>query len=299
MDVPPPQRGATPTPPSAPEVPAYPAPLPDPVSSGSAHNTSENPDHEMNEDESREEETKVEEIKASLDSSSAQAPSSNGVSDMELEKSSVTLPPTHSEDPLESPIAQPEELRLPNGVPLLAPQNPLGKALNAAECDDSPIAEPDQSQQSDSPTCAAVAAVTQTVSATPTAVSQLASAPAIEEAPTEVTEPPQPEVRDTVTKVVPEVREDAPQLQTDAKEDLPSPTETVSSADNTSETESAHPPPPPTAEKKEEAPSPPTVTPVPVETAMQGQSLFLKFWLFWPSFEQSPSLFNMSVSSEI
>lgn len=268
MDVPPRQRGASPTPISAPEVPAYPAPLPDPVSSGSAHDTSEDPEHEVKEDESREEEAKVEEVKASLDSSSAQAPSSNGVLDMELEKSSVTLPPTHSEDSLESPIAQPEELHLPNGVPLLGPQNPLGPGLSTAECDDSPIAEPDLSQQSDSPSCAAVAAATQTVSATPTAVSQSASAPAVKEVPTEVTEPSLPEVQDTVTKVVPEVREDAPQLQIDAKEELPSPTETVSSADNTSETVSVPPPSPPTAEEKEEAPAPPTVTPV--ETTMQA-----------------------------
>ncbi|KAM4743217.1 eukaryotic translation initiation factor 4 gamma 1-like isoform 2-T2 [Anableps anableps] len=271
MDAPSPQRGPTPSPPSAPEVPAYPAPLPGPISICSGQNKTENTNSIVKEEESREEETKVDEIKASLDSSSPQAPSSNGVADMELEKSSVTLPPIHSEDTLESPIAQPEELHLPNGLPLSAPQNPHGPAVNTSERDDSPIAEPVLSQQSVTQSCAAEAAGKETVLATPAAVNQSASTPAVEEAPTEAVvlpKPSEPEVQDVVTEVIPEVKEEAPQLPTDAKEETPSPTETVSSADNTSETMSAH--PPPTAEEKEGDPSPPTVTPSPVETTMQA-----------------------------
>lgn len=276
IEAPSPQRGPTPSPPSALEVPAYPAPLPEPSHACSAQSTTENTDHVVEQEDSGEEETKVEETQASLDSS-AQAPSSNGVADMELEKSSVTVPPTHSEDTLESPIAQPEELslRLPNGLPLPAAQIPHGSAVDMSERDDSPIAEPDVSQQPVTQSCATEVAEKQTVTATPAAVDQLASAPAVEEVPTKpvvLTKPSKSEVQDVVTEVVSEVEEDAPQLQTDTKEETQLPTETVPSADNTSETIST-PPPPPTAEEKEEAPSPPTVTPSHVETTMQGQSL--------------------------
>uniref|UniRef100_A0A3P9NZR0 Eukaryotic translation initiation factor 4 gamma 1 n=1 Tax=Poecilia reticulata TaxID=8081 RepID=A0A3P9NZR0_POERE len=274
IEAPSPQRGPTPSPPSAPEVPAYPAPLPDPSPTCSAQSKTENTDHVVEQEDSGEEETKVEEIQACLDSSSAQAPSSNGVADMELEKSSVTVPPTHSEDTLESPIAQPEELNLhlPNGLPLPDAQIPDGSAVDTSECDDSPIAEPDVSQQPVAQSCAVEEADEQTVTATLAAVDQLASAPAVEEVPTEpvvLTKPSESEVQDAVTEVVSEVEEDAPQLQTDTKEETQLPTETVPSADNTSETIST-PPPPPTAEEKEGAPSPPTVTPSHVETTMQA-----------------------------
>ncbi|XP_047247457.1 eukaryotic translation initiation factor 4 gamma 1-like isoform X4 [Girardinichthys multiradiatus] len=273
MDAPPPPRGPTPTPPSAPEVPAYPAPLPDLVPTCSAQNKTENMDHEIKEEESREEETKNDEVKASSDFLSTQTPSSNGVAGMELEKSSITSPPTQLEDTLESPIAQPEELRLLNGLPLPGPQNqvPHGSAVNTSERDDSPIAEPDLSQQSVAHSSVADVTAKQTDMATPTTVDQLASAPADEEVPVEaviLAKPSQSEVQDVVTKVVPEVEEDASQPQTEAKEETASPTEKVSSADNTSETVSGS--PPPTAEDKEEAPSPPTVTPSPVETTMQA-----------------------------
>ncbi|KAM4589651.1 eukaryotic translation initiation factor 4 gamma 1-like isoform 1-T1 [Fundulus diaphanus] len=270
MDAPPPPRGPTPTPPSAPEVPAYPAPLPDPVPTCSAQNKTENTHHEVKEEGSREQEAKVDEIKASLDSS-AQAPSANGVADMDLEKPSVTLPPTTLEDTIESPIVQPEELRLQNGLPLPAPQNPHGLAVNTPERDDSPIAEPDLSQQTVTLSSAAEAAATQTAMAAPGAVDQVASSPAVEEVPTEavvLAKPSQSEVQDVVTKVVPEVKEDAAQPQTDAEEETPSPTETVSPPGDASETISV--PLPPTAEEKEETPSPPTVTPTPVETTMQA-----------------------------
>uniref|UniRef100_A0A3B5L0X6 Eukaryotic translation initiation factor 4 gamma 1 n=1 Tax=Xiphophorus couchianus TaxID=32473 RepID=A0A3B5L0X6_9TELE len=214
IEAPSPQRGPTPSPPSAPEVPAYPAPLPDPSPTCSAQGKTENTDHVVEQEDSGEEETKVEETQASLDSS-AQAPSSNGVADMELEKSSVTVPPTHSEDTLESPIAQPEELslRLPNGLPLPAAQIPHGSAVDMSERDDSPIAEPDVSQQPVTQSCATEAAEKQTVTATPAAVDQLASAPAVEEVPTKpvvLTKPSKSEVQDVVTEVVSEVEEDAP-----------------------------------------------------------------------------------------
>uniref|UniRef100_A0A3B3XKC5 Eukaryotic translation initiation factor 4 gamma 1 n=1 Tax=Poecilia mexicana TaxID=48701 RepID=A0A3B3XKC5_9TELE len=259
IEAPSPQRGPTPSPPSAPEVPAYPAPLPDPSPTCSAQSKTENTDHVVEQEDSGEEETKLEQIQASLDSSSAQAPSSNGVADMELEKSSVTVPPTHSEDTLESPIAQPEELslRLPNGLPLPAAQILHGSAVDISECDDSPIAEPDVSQQPVTQSCAAEEAEKQTVTALPAAVDQLASAPAVEEVPTEpvvLTKPSESEVQDAVTEVVSEVEEDAPQLQTDTKEETQLPAETVPSADDTSETIST-PPPPPTAEEKEGAPT--------------------------------------------
>uniref|UniRef100_A0A3B5Q7H1 Eukaryotic translation initiation factor 4 gamma 1 n=1 Tax=Xiphophorus maculatus TaxID=8083 RepID=A0A3B5Q7H1_XIPMA len=141
-----------------------------------------------------------------------------------------------------------------------------------SERDDSPIAEPDVSQQPVTQSCATEAAEKQTVTATPAAVDQLASAPAVEEVPTKpvvLTKPSKSEVQDVVTEVVSEVEEDAPQLQMDTEEETQLPTETVPSADNTSETIST-PPPPPTAEEKEEAPSPPTVTPSHVETTMQA-----------------------------
>uniref|UniRef100_A0A8C6TQ52 Eukaryotic translation initiation factor 4 gamma 1 n=1 Tax=Neogobius melanostomus TaxID=47308 RepID=A0A8C6TQ52_9GOBI len=137
MDAPPPAPPREPSPPlqSAPEVPSYPAPLPDPVPSPNAQD-----EHKASESEEEEEEKMEEALEESA------IPSSNGV--VESEGLVVTMPSNHLEAPLESPIAQPEELRLPNGLPLPAPQDPNAPTLSAAERDDSPIAEPDLAQQS-------------------------------------------------------------------------------------------------------------------------------------------------------
>ncbi|XP_038129047.1 eukaryotic translation initiation factor 4 gamma 1-like isoform X2 [Cyprinodon tularosa] len=215
MDAPPPQRG--PSPPVAPEVPAYPAPLPEPAPPSSCAAEGEEP------------EEGVVSVELSL--------SSNGVADLDSEGS-----PPQSEDALESPIVQPEELRLPNG--LQAPQRPPAAA--AAERHDSPIAEPDLREEAGPPS-------SQPAMATPTAA-ELVPSVATETR----TETDQPEPQDGVSKDVPE----AP--QPDAKEETPSPTETVSSTPPP-----PHVPAPPTVEEKD-APSPPAVTPSPVESTMQA-----------------------------
>ncbi|KAK1900407.1 hypothetical protein KUDE01_001194, partial [Dissostichus eleginoides] len=99
MDAPRPTRDPIPSPKSAPEVPAYPAPLPAAIRSAA-----------------------------------------------KIKKEGA---------PLESPIAQPEELRLPNGLPLPAPRDPevpeTITARTTTERDDSPIAEPDISEVVETP----------------------------------------------------------------------------------------------------------------------------------------------------
>uniref|UniRef100_A0A8C8JVT8 Eukaryotic translation initiation factor 4 gamma 1-like n=1 Tax=Oncorhynchus tshawytscha TaxID=74940 RepID=A0A8C8JVT8_ONCTS len=90
---------------SAPKVPAYPAPLPEPRPTPAA-----------------EEQPSAEEPVAL----------------------SITMPSLQAAEPsLESPIAQPEELRLPNGLPLPSSQDPEKVSAELSECDLSPIAEPE------------------------------------------------------------------------------------------------------------------------------------------------------------
>uniref|UniRef100_A0A667ZZZ6 Eukaryotic translation initiation factor 4 gamma 1 n=1 Tax=Myripristis murdjan TaxID=586833 RepID=A0A667ZZZ6_9TELE len=133
MDAPPP-REPTPTPPSAPEVPAYPAPIPDPVPTSAAQDKTDKKDTEVKEEEAvKEVESKPEVVTASLDTSLPSSSTTNGLVEVESASLSVTLPPTQLEAPLESPIAQPEELRLPNGLPLPAPQDPEVPAVSTAE----------------------------------------------------------------------------------------------------------------------------------------------------------------------
>lgn len=270
MDAPLPQKVPTPTPQSPPEVPAYPAPLPDPVPSTVVQTKTE---PEAKEEVTKEVEIEVEE---SLDTSNPDQPSSsNGVEEMEQERPSIMLPPCHLEDPLESPIAQPEELRLPNGLPLPAPRDPEALAISTAERDDSPIAEPDISQQPvvQNSTSAAEAPAKQSVQATPVVVDQPAIATAVKESPAqgliqETTS--QPDVKNPVPEADLDVKDDTQAHHSNAKEETPSPTETVYIANNTPET----PPPIPTSTTEEREDIPPqTVSPALVETTMQGQSL--------------------------
>ncbi|KAM7413631.1 hypothetical protein PAMA_020830 [Pampus argenteus] len=268
MDSPPPPREPTPPPQSAPEVPAYPAPLPDPVPNSAAQDKTDKKATEAEEEFVKEEESKAEEAAASLDTPLAPSSTSNGVAEAEPEKLSTVLPPNHLEAPLESPIAQPEELRLPNGLPLPAPQDPECPAASTAERDDSPIAEPDVVQTS---TAITQAEPTPDVQATPAPVDQSAPAPDVKEVPAEPVVqavPPQPEVHDTVPPVDLDVKEGTPVPQSDAKEETPCPAETVSIADSAPETVPA--PPTPAAEEREETPPPQTVTPALAETTMQA-----------------------------
>uniref|UniRef100_A0A8D0DGP7 Eukaryotic translation initiation factor 4 gamma 1 n=1 Tax=Sander lucioperca TaxID=283035 RepID=A0A8D0DGP7_SANLU len=251
----------------SPEVPAYPAPLPDPVPTSAAQDKTDKKITEAKEKEVlKEKEAKAEEAAA--------PPSTNGVAEVEPESPTVMLPPSHLET-LESPIAQPEELRLPNGLPLPAPQDPEVPATSPTECDDSPIAEPDISEQSVIQTSAAItqAAPTPVFQAPPAPVDQPAPAPAVQEIlaePAIQAAPTQPEVQETVPPVALDIKEDIPVPQSTAKEEKPSPAEPVSIVDNDRTPETVPTPPPPTAEEREDTPPPQTVTPALVETTMQA-----------------------------
>uniref|UniRef100_A0AAX7T800 Eukaryotic translation initiation factor 4 gamma 1 n=1 Tax=Astatotilapia calliptera TaxID=8154 RepID=A0AAX7T800_ASTCA len=200
MDAPPSHKEPTPPPQSAPEIPAYPAPLPDPVPTSAALNKVDN----------KAPETKAEENVTSVDTPQTPPSSTNGVAELEPERLSVTLPPSHLEDPLESPIAQPEELRLPNGLPLPAPQDPEAPAVNTAERDDSPIAEPDVSQQPIIQTSANVAQAGLYLEAIPPPVKHSTPAPCAQEAEPPQAAPAQPEVPETVPAATLDVKEDTP-----------------------------------------------------------------------------------------
>ncbi|XP_041656970.1 eukaryotic translation initiation factor 4 gamma 1-like isoform X3 [Cheilinus undulatus] len=273
MDAPPPLRELTPTPQSAPEVPAYPAPLPDPVPSSAAQDKTDTEAKEEEEDE-------VEDTAASLDTTLTPPSTTNGVTEVEAEKLSVMMPASHMEAPLESPIAQPEELRLPNGLPLPAPQDPEVPGFNTSERDDSPIAEPDISQAPVTQTSSDIiqAATTPPVQTTPTPAEEPAPAPTPEPAPTvqEIVAnpfvcaaPTQAETQEKAPPVDLDVKEETPVPQSIITEEKPTPAETVSSVtDRTPETVPT--PPPPTAEEREDTPPPQTVTPALVETTMQA-----------------------------
>uniref|UniRef100_A0A7N6FLE2 Eukaryotic translation initiation factor 4 gamma 1 n=1 Tax=Anabas testudineus TaxID=64144 RepID=A0A7N6FLE2_ANATE len=270
MDAPPPLREPSPSPKQAPEVPAYPAPLPDPVPTSTTHDKTHEKDTEETEEMEKEVETEAEETAASSDTLCFAPPTtSNGVAEVELEKLTVTLPSGHLDAPLESPIAQPEELRLPNGLPLPAPQDPEAPALSTAERDDSPIAEPDVSEQPiiQASTEITHAAPTPVVNATPAPVEQPAPTPDVQEIATEPVvqaASAEPEVQDTVPPVALDVEEETPVPQPTAKEDTPSPAEAISIAESAPEIVAT--PPPPTTEEREDSPPPPppqTVAPAP------------------------------------
>lgn len=266
MDAPPPLQEATPPPQRAPEIPAYPAPLPDPVPACAAQDKSEKKATEVVE----EVETVAEEAAASPDTPLAAFSATNGEADIETEaeKLSVSLPPCHLEAPLESPIAQPEELRLPNGLPLPAPQDPEAPAVSTAERDDSPIAEPDVERDSVTQICTPIAqaVLDPPLQATPTPVVQPVPEPVVQEIPktAEEPEPALPEVQDPAPTVEPDVTP----VEPDAKEETPSPVETVSLAESASETVPS--PPPPEAEEREDTPPPQPTAPALVETTMQA-----------------------------
>uniref|UniRef100_A0A3Q3ARZ8 Eukaryotic translation initiation factor 4 gamma 1 n=1 Tax=Kryptolebias marmoratus TaxID=37003 RepID=A0A3Q3ARZ8_KRYMA len=270
IDAPLPSRESSPTPQSGPEVPAYPAPLPNPFPSSSAQNKMDLIIKEAEEEVVTGEESTLEDADASLAKSSAQPSSTNGVAEVELEKPSVTLPPCHLEDPLESPIAQPEELRLSNGLPLPAPQDPEAPVVSTSEHDDSPIAEPDVSQQPVLLTFVTEAAK-QIVTASTVPADQSAPTNIDEEVPVKAAvqpEPAQPEAQDMAPETVLNVEENAPLLQPNTREETSSPAEPVSTADSMPETMPA--PPPPTAEEKEDILATQIVTPTVVETTMQA-----------------------------
>uniref|UniRef100_A0AAX7UDV6 Eukaryotic translation initiation factor 4 gamma 1 n=1 Tax=Astatotilapia calliptera TaxID=8154 RepID=A0AAX7UDV6_ASTCA len=188
MDAPPSHKEPTPPPQSAPEIPAYPAPLPDPVPTSAALNKVDNKAPEVKEEVAKEEETKAEENVTSVDTPQTPPSSTNGVAELEPERLSVTLPPSHLEDPLESPIAQPEELRLPNGLPLPAPQDP------------EPIIQ----------TSANVAQAGLYLEAIPPPVKHSTPAPCAQEAEPPQAAPAQPEVPETVPAATLDVKEDTP-----------------------------------------------------------------------------------------
>lgn len=258
---------------SAPEVPAYPAPLPDPVrASAAAEKTSKSEAAEVSEEALKVEDLKTEEPAASSDAPVEPPSTANGVLEVKAETLTVSLPSSPQEGALESPIAQPEELCLPNGLPLPAPQDPEMPVVNLAERDDSPIAEPVVAQEdaSQDPSPSVVQAAPAPVEATPAdvdppapAVQEVSAVPVTQEAPL------QPEVPDAVPAVAEDEEKETPVPLPAAKEEKPLPAEVPLVSDTASETV---PTPPPTAtEEREDTPNPPTVTPTPVETTMQGQ----------------------------
>lgn len=254
---------------SAPEVPAYPAPLPDLVRTCTVQSkTSEEEAVDAPQEVAEEVEVKAEEAAPSSETLVAPPSASNGVLELETDRPAAMLPPSHLETTLESPIAQPEELRLPNGLPLPAAQDPEVPTVSATERDDSPIAEPDiiQASVAQAPSSNPDRVQTPVVQAIdqPTPAPQETCAdPLIQDAPAES------DVQDAVPAGTVPPEENAPVPQPTAKEEKPSSTETVSIRDNTSEPAPAS--PPPTAEVREDIPPPQTVTPALVETAMQGQ----------------------------
>ncbi|XP_031646937.1 eukaryotic translation initiation factor 4 gamma 1 isoform X11 [Oncorhynchus kisutch] len=146
--------------PSAPEVPAYPAPLPEPRPTPAAE---EREEVKIKEEvaEARQEVTTSSKPEPSLAPVITPSSSTNGISatqpppakEEEPAALSINMPtPQAAEPPPESPIAQPEELRLPNGLPLPSPQDPEKMSAESSECDVSPIAEPEVAQlQSEAP----------------------------------------------------------------------------------------------------------------------------------------------------
>ncbi|XP_037533293.1 eukaryotic translation initiation factor 4 gamma 1 [Nematolebias whitei] len=261
MDAPLPPRESAPTPQSGPEVPAYPAPLPDPFPTSSAQNKMDMLVNEATEEVVTKEDATVEETDA-LDPSTAQPSNTNGVGGVELERPLVMLPPCHLDDPLESPIAQPEELCLRNGLPLPAPRDPDAPVIGTSEQDDSPIAEPDVSQTS-------VTEVAKQIVTNPTEpTDQSGPAHIVEDFPVKAVvqaEPAQPEAQDTLPKAVLDVKDNDPVPQSDTREETSSLAGPVSTADSTPE-----PMPAPPTSTAEDTPSTQTVTPTHVETNMQA-----------------------------
>ncbi|XP_049582920.1 eukaryotic translation initiation factor 4 gamma 1 isoform X2 [Syngnathus scovelli] len=137
-------RELSPEPQPAPEVPAYPAPLPDFTPTSAVKENLERKAKNLEEvDVVIREEIQSENASSFLDTSLTRSSSTNGVAEDMPEIPSIRTPSTNQESPLESPIAQPEELSLSNGVPLPSPQDMVTPVTHTKACDDSPIAEPD------------------------------------------------------------------------------------------------------------------------------------------------------------
>ncbi|XP_056138954.1 eukaryotic translation initiation factor 4 gamma 1-like isoform X2 [Lampris incognitus] len=272
MDAPPQAREPTPTPLSAPEVPAYPAPIPDPIPATASQEKTDKRDEGMPEEEKEEKEekgvSKVQESEADAAiASSAAAPAlpftTNGLAEMEAPGPSVTLPSSHVEAPLESPIAQPEELCLPNGLPLPDPQDPEALAISLEERDDSPIAEPDVVKQVVLPVSAPVpqSVPTPVVQATPAVDTEATPASIVQATFT------QPQVEETVPPVTLDIKVDTKMPVPVTMSETPAPIETVAVVTTLPETT---PTPPPVTDEREDDPPPQTANPGSGETPMQA-----------------------------
>uniref|UniRef100_A0A8C5H2S7 Eukaryotic translation initiation factor 4 gamma 1-like n=1 Tax=Gouania willdenowi TaxID=441366 RepID=A0A8C5H2S7_GOUWI len=196
MDAPPSPRKATSPPQLAPEIPAYPAPLPDPISTKKKGL------------DTKERGIVAEEAAATLETPlSPSFTTTNGVA--QVEKLTVSLPAHQLEPPpLESPIAQPEELRLPNEAP----------AVSTAERDDSPIAEPEVDQESvlhPTPHSVTTEELPSVAPAVPKpSDQQMSITPAGQEVPPQVeVTPTKPQVEVTPTKPQVEVTPTRPQVE--------------------------------------------------------------------------------------
>ncbi|XP_051934763.1 eukaryotic translation initiation factor 4 gamma 1-like isoform X7 [Hippocampus zosterae] len=208
-------RELTPEPQSAPEVPAYPAPLPDPMPTSAVQ---ENPERTATNLEDvdvvtkKKEEVHSEDASSFMDKSHTLSSSANGVA-IDVPKSPlVMLPSSHQESSLESPIAQPEELCLSNGLPLPSPQDPESLDVSAEQHDDSPIAEPDICLQPVIKTSKA------TRKAVPTSLVESTIAPATESVSTISPEVP----TETITQAAssqPEAEETVPPVSQNTSED--------------------------------------------------------------------------------
>ncbi|XP_053728460.1 eukaryotic translation initiation factor 4 gamma 1-like isoform X1 [Synchiropus splendidus] len=255
MDPPPILKEPTPPLQQAPEVPAYPAPLPDPVHMSRTRDKTEN---KATEELFTKDPEDMDEPAAASESSPSPQPPSNGL--IVEDSSSVSPPSSKMEVPLESPIAQPEELRLPNGLPLPAPQDPEVPTTSTAERDDSPIAEPDIS----------VTAVVDTAEEVATSESVDETVPASVE--TEVVEEIEasapPEDQETVLSDTVDIQVESPEPQSEVTEETPLPTEDALLAGSVPETVPT--PPTPAAEERECTPPPPVITPAPSEPTMQA-----------------------------
>ncbi|XP_029571517.1 eukaryotic translation initiation factor 4 gamma 1 isoform X8 [Salmo trutta] len=186
MDAPAPAAAPAP---SAPEVPAYPAPLPEPRPTPAAE---EHPSPAKEErEEVKEKEEEVAEARQEPPPAKEEEPAAL----------SINMPtPQAAEPPLESPIAQPEELRLPNGLPLPSPQDPEKMSAESSECDVSPIAEPEVAQlQSEAPMPKPTPAPV--VQATPAPVVQATPAPVVQATPAPVAQAT-PALAETATTTV-------------------------------------------------------------------------------------------------
>uniref|UniRef100_A0A8C7ISA4 Eukaryotic translation initiation factor 4 gamma 1 n=1 Tax=Oncorhynchus kisutch TaxID=8019 RepID=A0A8C7ISA4_ONCKI len=216
--------------PSAPEVPAYPAPLPEPRPTPAAE---EREEVKIKEEvaEARQEVTTSSKPEPSLAPVITPSSSTNGISatqpppakEEEPAALSINMPtPQAAEPPPESPIAQPEELRLPNGLPLPSPQDPEKMSAESSECDVSPIAEPEVAQlQSEAPM----------PKLTPVAVTAT-PAPIVKATPAPIAQAP-PVLAETEQVVESTPEQATPTSASDAKEPRPANTPAVEEVDET------------------------------------------------------------------